>query len=236
MIETIDSITGFFFFVCLVATFILRNQVLSTFSNYENKAIEKGITASQIARELLNRNGCSEVNVEFAENAKSDRFNSENNTLMLSSNVYNSNGITAISIVAHECGHAMQKRDGDRTLVFRRLMDPIALYSPFAYIIVLPLKLLFFRMNLYYVFFAIFLLLMLLSLAMLPLEYGASKRGLNALRATGCLSDDELAAVKSVMDAIAFNYAILVTEIVAILGKKLLEAGLRKANNSKREK
>lgn len=228
IVHPIDSVTGFFGFVSLLATFILRHHVLSTFSSYQEKVIEKDLTAQQIARELLNRNGCSEVNIEFSEGRKSDRFNVKNNTLLLSSSVYSSKSIAAISLVAHECGHAMQKRDKYSLLVFCNLMDPIAQYGGFVYLALFLLGLILTWIEeLCGVAFVIFLVLMLLALAMLPVEYNASKRALIALIETGYLNKDERVAVKNVMDVVAFNYAILLTNILAQLVGMLLRFGLK---------
>ena len=65
---------------------------------------------SNVAREILDKNGLYDVKVEQVAGNLTDHYDPRVHTVRLSSGVYNSSSL--ISPAAHETGHAVQHADG----------------------------------------------------------------------------------------------------------------------------
>jgi uncharacterized protein len=74
-------------------------------------------TGSQLARHLLDRNGLQNVTVEPTE--MGDHYDPEAKAVRLSSDKFDSHSLTAITVAAHEVGHALQDHHGYRPLRMR---------------------------------------------------------------------------------------------------------------------
>ena len=87
-------------------------RVQSTFRKYSRVQSQQGWTAAQMAADLLERNGLSDVRIERVRGSLTDHYDPRDNTLRLSETVYDSSSIAALGVAAHECGHAMQQAEG----------------------------------------------------------------------------------------------------------------------------
>ncbi|MDJ0748923.1 MAG: zinc metallopeptidase [Woeseiaceae bacterium] len=66
-------------------------------------------TGAQLARHLLDRHGLKTVGVEQTEHG--DHYDPEQKCVRLSSDKFDGRSLTAITVAAHEVGHAVQDRD-----------------------------------------------------------------------------------------------------------------------------
>lgn len=74
-------------------------------------------TGAQLARHLLDRNGLQKVEVEVTEIG--DHYDPEAKVVRLTEDKFNSHSLTAITVAAHEVGHALQDHDGYAPLRMR---------------------------------------------------------------------------------------------------------------------
>lgn len=74
-------------------------------------------TGAQLARHLLDKNGLSDVAVE--KTPQGDHYDPEDKAVRLTDDKFNGRSLTAITVAAHEVGHALQDHDGYAPLRIR---------------------------------------------------------------------------------------------------------------------
>ena len=161
------------FLITLVADIYLRTR----YSKYKKIKVKSGITGAEAAREILKKNGLEDIYVVETKGFLSDHYEPRAKVIRLSSDIYNGDSVASVSVAAHECGHAVQDKEGYFFLKFRSFLVPIVNFSSkFGYFAVL-IGLIFGAIDL--AWFGIFLLvaILLFQLVTLPVEFNASSRG-----------------------------------------------------------
>ena len=106
--------------VLLVAVFgpgIWVQRVLAKYSHPEDRY---GGSGGDLARHLLDLNGLEQVKVEVTEHG--DHYDPNEKAVRLTADKFNGRSLTAITVAAHEVGHAVQDRDAYRPLRLRSLL------------------------------------------------------------------------------------------------------------------
>lgn len=181
-------------------------KVKSSFEKYQRVLSRYGHTAEGIARELLSRSGCGSVSIQQTGGSLTDHYDPRANVLRLSSSVYGSSSVAAIGVAAHECGHAMQQKEGYAPLRLRSALVPVVNLGSNLYFPIFLLGILFSWEPLVYVGIACFGLTLLFALVTLPVEFNASARAVAALQDGGYLNGEELDGAKAVLHAAALTY------------------------------
>ena len=83
-------------------------KVSTTYAKWQKVPSATRMTGAQIARQILDNNGCQDVRIEAINGKLTDHYDPENGVLRLSSEVYSSSSIAALGVAAHEAGHAIQ--------------------------------------------------------------------------------------------------------------------------------
>ena len=86
-------------------------------SRYSKPADRYPNSGGEIARRLLDELGLQEVGAEITE--KGDHYDPEQRMVRLSAQNYQGHSLTAITIAAHEVGHAAQHASGYMPLIWR---------------------------------------------------------------------------------------------------------------------
>ena len=207
----------------------LRN---STMGRYSKVRKMRGLTGAEAAGNILNREGLYNVQVECLNSDDGDHYDPRTDTVRLSYNNFNGTSVTAVSVAAHECGHAIQHQQGYVPLTLRPAIVPVTnLGSTLAW----PLILigLFFTSNtgtfLIDLGILCFSFAVLFQLVTLPVEFNASHRALRILGEQGILSDSELPYTRKVLKAAALTYvASAAASILQLLRLVLLFGGRRR--------
>lgn len=181
-------------------------KVNASFKKYEQLRSRSGYTAEDIARALLNRSGCSNVNIQQTQGTLTDHYDPRSNVLRLSTSVYGTSSVAAIGVAAHECGHAMQQHEGYGPLRLRSVLVPVVNLGSNLYFPIFMMGILFSWEPLMTVGILCFGLTLLFSLVTLPVEFNASSRAIRALSEGGYLDQEELRGAKAVLDAAALTY------------------------------
>ena len=108
-----------------IFAFIADTMVKSRFKKYSNVRSERGITAYDAARAILDANGLYNVPIEHISGELTDHYDPTSNTVRLSDSVYGSSSIAAIGVAAHECGHAIQYAEEYSPMKVRAAIIPI---------------------------------------------------------------------------------------------------------------
>jgi Zn-dependent membrane protease YugP len=98
--------------------------VKGVMARYSHPADRYPGTGGELARHLLDQLGLSEVKIE--ETDQGDHYDPESKTVRLSADKYNGRSLTAITVAAHEVGHAHQDATGFRPLKWRTRLVKLA--------------------------------------------------------------------------------------------------------------
>jgi len=199
-------------FILLIPAMILaawaQFRVSSNFNKYSKVMSRRGRTGADIARELLRNNGIYDVEVEMGRGHLTDHYDPRSRKVVLSESVYDSPSIAAISVAAHEVGHAMQHNSGYVPLSLRSLIVPVA---SFGSRIAFPLLLFGIMMgeggallvDLGIIFFASAVFFQIITL---PVEFNASRRAIAVLSDGMYLDEEEVRPARKVLNAAAMTY------------------------------
>lgn len=218
-----------FLLVMLILPIVAQVNVTSTFKKYSKVRNSRGLTADQVARQILDSNGLFYIRVEHVSGNLTDHFDPTANVVRLSDSVYGQTSVAAIGVAAHECGHACQHAEEYAPIQIRTAIVPVVnICSRFWYLAFIIGVLLFETMpSLIYVGIIMFAAVVLFQLVTLPVELDASGRALKTLENDGILEAAEVPHAKKVLTAAAFTYvAALITSIMQLL--RLLAAAKRR--------
>ncbi len=209
-----------FLVVMLILPIIAQIRVTSTFNKYKTVHNSRGLTADQVARQILDSNGLYHIRIERIRGNLTDHFDPTANVIRLSDSVYGNTSVAAIGVAAHECGHACQHAQEYAPIKLRTAIVPITnICSRLWYITFLIGVLLFEAMPMIaWLGVIMFSAVVLFQLVTLPTELDASGRALNTLEADGILDYNEVPMARKVLKAAAFTYVTaLITSIMQLL-------------------
>jgi len=191
----------------LILAFYAQAKVSGAYKKYSQVANRIDMTGAEVARLILDRNGLKDVVIQPIQGNLTDNYNPRDLTLNLSEGVYNTKSVAAITIAAHECGHAIQHAVGYSPIRVRNNLFPIAnIGSTLAF----PL----FIAGLFFSYFSflidigiiLFVGALLFHVITLPVEYNASSRALAQLNDKIIIDPEEIVGAKKVLDAAALTY------------------------------
>ena len=188
-------------------------KVKSTFSQYAKVATSRGMTGAEAARQILQANGITDVRIEPTAGELTDHYSPGEQVIRLSEPVCHVASVAAVGV-----GHAVQYAKGYGPMKLRALIIPATqigsrlamplflagIVLSFGFLVDIGVVLFFFSV--------------LFQLVTLPVEFNASRRAMEALRATGYYSKEELSGARRVLTAAAMTYVgALLTALVQFL-------------------
>jgi uncharacterized protein len=199
------------YIVLLVPTLVVGLAVQwwlkRTFARYSDVELLAGLTGAEVAREILDGNGLADVPVDRSEaGALSDNYDPRNKALHLSPPVYEPKTVAAAAVAAHESGHALQHQSGYAALRLRSAMFPVVAIASNTWIWLLMIGVLLGALNLLTIAILVYAVAVAFHIVTLPVEFNASRRAGQQLRALGLVTADEQAGVQRVLTAAALTY------------------------------
>ncbi len=193
--------------VGIVLSMIASSRVKNTFAQYSKVYAVRGMTGAQAAQYILRQEGITDVTIGRIAGNLTDHYDPRSKTLRLSETVYGSTSVSAISVAAHECGHAVQDARGYLPLALRTAIVPIANFGGH---LSWPLVILGIILGgipiLIKVGVLLFAAVVAFHLITLPVEFNASSRALKGLEASGILQGEENTFARKVLGAAALTY------------------------------
>jgi len=200
----------------ILFAFWAQFKVSSAFDRFSRIPSAKGITAAQLAKQLLRDNDCGDIEVIQVGGHLSDHYDPRKRVVALSQSVYSSTSLAALGIAAHEVGHAIQHHTKYGPLMLRQLViKSTSLINK----MLMPLIIIGLIASLFAVLSPEFLFVFIISLCVvytisfivnlitLPTEYNASSRAKRMLREGNYIYDgEEYEAVSKVLGAAALTY------------------------------
>ena len=217
----------------IVFALYAQAKVSRAYSRYSRVPNITGMTGRQAARRILDANGLGHVPIEMVAGKLSDHYDPSRDVMRLSAEVYNGNSIAAVSIAAHESGHAIQDGTSYAFLKFRNAIAPVVNLASTASwpLIFIGLIIIWSGRN-----FAIgdmifdlgvifFLAVILFHVVTLPVELNASRRAVVQLVDLGIINSNEKKGARKVLSAAAMTYIAALATAVANLVRILLIRG-----------
>lgn len=177
-----------------------------TYSKYKDIKNKKKISGAEVARKILDSHGLTNIYIIETHGNLSDAYDSSRKTVRLSSDIYHGESIAALSVAAHECGHAIQDRDNYPWLRIRHSMFPIVNIANRIAYITLVLGFILNLFGLIYLAIALTLISLLFQIITLPVEFDASKRAEEILFEQGFVDNQEKNGVNKMLKSAALTY------------------------------
>lgn len=189
---------------------------------------EKGLTGKEVARKILDNNDLHNVKVELINGELTDHYDPSTKTVRLSEGIYNEKSIAAISVASHECGHAIQDKNGYLFLMIRRKLVPfVNLASTLGYIAIV-VGLAFSMLKLFEIGIIAECVILLFQLITLPVEFDASRRALKKIDEYNMVTRNEHKYARKMLTSAALTYVAAVTStLLQILRLVLIFRGNR---------
>jgi Zn-dependent membrane protease YugP len=222
-------------FILLIPPIILalyaQQKVRSTYKHYSTKSSSSRVSASNVARQILDSSGAGNVKIERVSGQLSDHYDPRKRVLRLSEGVYKSPSIAALGIAAHETGHALQHHAGYFPLQIRNAIYPVASFGSSLALPIFFIGFIFSRQGpsiLMDIGILLFAGAVAFSVITLPVEFNASRRALNLLQEGQYLKKDELIGARKVLSAAALTYVAATAMAVMQLLRLFLLRGSRR--------
>ena len=217
--------------LCLGANALVKLSM----NKYQRVRNARGLSGADAARWILEQEGLVNVRVECLESGAGDHYDPRTQTVRLSRENYMSASVTAVGVAAHECGHAIQHAKSYMPLNVRTALVPAAnLGSQLAVPIIFIGVLLSFNQTLITIGIWAFALAVLFQFITLPVEFNASRRGIQKIRELGLLGEQEIGGAKKVLFAAALTYVAAAASSALQLLRLILLYGGRSGNGRDR--
>ena len=203
-------------------------SVNSTYEKYSRQTTYSRMTGFEAARRILDANGLHHVHIERVSGHLSDHYDPRTNVIRLSDGVFNSSSVAAVGVAAHEAGHAVQYATDYAPIKMRTAILPACQIGS---TISWPLILFGFFMNsqlMVNIGLILFASIAVFQFITLPVELNASNRAVDALAASGRVSEVELYGIEKVLKAAAMTYVAALAVSLAQLLRLVIRFGGRR--------
>ena len=180
--------------------------IKTAYSKYKKQENEKGLSGAEVARKILDENGLNNLYVIETGGDLTDCYDPKRKTIKLSHDIFHGTSIAAMAIAAHECGHAIQDKEGYGWMKFRSSLFPIVNISNKAAYILLIIGIVLESANFIYAAVAITGIGLLFQLVTLPVEYDASARAKKELDSLKLVNKKEKQGVNTILNKAALTY------------------------------
>lgn len=186
------------------------------------------LSGFETARKILDANGLSDMDIVAVPGSLTDHYDPSRKVVRLSQSNFNENSIAAMAVAAHECGHAIQDKEGYFMMRLRSAIVPVVKIGTTVSYIIIAIAFIFEILGLFYVGIACSCLGLLFQLITLPVEFNASSRAEKQLKMLGLTSKSDDKGTKKVLGAAAMTYvAGMLSSLLVILRYVLMFSGRR---------
>ena len=214
-------------FLAFIITLSAQLYISSSYKKFKKVTINKNINGKAAARKVLDKNGLSNVEILKVSGSLTDHYDPSRKTVSLSTDIYEDNSIASIAVACHECGHAIQDKEGYLMLRIRHALIPLVNISSYAGYIAIMIGVFFSFIKLVWLGIIFEVVILLFQLVTLPVEFNASSRALKQIKELGLLSKDELKGARIMLVAAALTYVASVAATVLEILRLVLIFGRR---------
>lgn len=195
-----------FILAILAIPAIAQFRVSSSYSKYKKQENSLHISGQEVAEKILKNNGLDSIYVVETEGNLTDHYDPTRKVVRLSKDIFHGTSVAALSIAAHEVGHAIQDKDGYFFMRLRSFIFPIVnVATQFSYIILL-IGIFLGAIDLIYLGIAFTALGLIFQIVTLPVEFDASARAKKEIEKTFNIDSKEASGVSNMLGAAAMTY------------------------------
>jgi uncharacterized protein len=209
------------YFVFILPAFLLsmwaQFKVKGAYAKYTQVPNQRGLTGLDAARIILPGEGLGDVSIEGIPGELTDHYDPRSKKLGLSVGVARQPSVASLAVTVHEIGHALQDHQNYGPLKLRSAIVPAVQVSSWVGPIMFFGGILLGLTQLAWVGIILFSLGALFALVTLPVEFNASKRGLQLLQTYQLADGQEIRGAKAVLDAAALTYVAALAQALMTL-------------------
>lgn len=200
------------------AVLFAQFRINSSYSKYKRIMSKKGMSGCEVARQILDANGLTNIHVVEVKGELSDHYDPTRKVVRLSNDIFHGTSVASISVAAHECGHAIQDKENYTFMRIRSALVPVVNFVSYVGYFISLFSFIVGVMGYLKIGILILLLTVLFQLVTLPVEFDASKRAKVQMEKLGIADSSELEGVSSMLGAAAMTYvASLLSTIMNLL-------------------
>lgn len=194
------------YLLALIIPLIAQIYISFCYDKYKKIENKNKLSGFEVARKILDKNGLKDVYVVETKGNLTDHYDPRRKTVKLSENVFHGDSIASMAVAAHECGHAIQDKEGYFFMKLRSFIFPIVSFgTKFAYVVLL-IGLIANLMDLVWAGIILVGLGLLFQIVTLPVEFNASKRALTEIENIYSLERFDMDGAKTMLTAAALTY------------------------------
>lgn len=202
----------------IIIVSLAQFNINKNYKKYKAISLNKNLSGQEIARKILDANGLENVYVVATQGELSDHYDSSRKVVKLSQDIFNGETIAAASVAAHECGHAIQDKEGYIFMRIRAFLVPVVNLVSYLGYFGLIISIIGGITGYLKLSIIILLATILFQLVTLPVEFDASKRAKEQLDKLGLIDNEELEGSNKMLFSAALTYvASLLSSLLQLL-------------------
>ena len=183
-----NLLTIFIAIIGFVIVLFSQISISSNYNKYKRIRNNKKISGQEVARMILDKNG------------------STRKVVRLSNEIFDGTSIAALSVAAHECGHAIQDKENYTFMRIRSALVPFVNFVTYLGYLSLIISLIAGITGYLIVGILILLATLLFQIVTLPVEFDASNRAQKQLISLQLVDKEEQNGVHNMLRAAAMTY------------------------------
>ena len=193
-------------------------NINSNYKKYSQVKVKTGLSGQEVARKILDANGLQNIYIVETQGELTDHYDPKRKVIKLSHTIFHKDSISSVGVAAHECGHAIQDKEGYSFMRIRSALVPFVNFVSYLGYFGLIISLFAGLTGYLKISILVLLVTILFQLVTLPVEFDASKRAKEQLVQLGIIDSSEHEQVSKVLTAAALTYvAGLISNLLQLL-------------------
>lgn len=204
--------------IALVIVLTAQSKINQAYRKYKQIQNKKKLSGVEAAKMILDANGLSDIYVVETRGELTDHYDPTRKVIRLSKSIFHGTSIAAVSVAAHEVGHAIQDKEGYIFMRIRHTLIPFVNFISYLGYLGIIVSLFAGITGYFYISILILFATLLFQLVTLPVEFDASKRACIQLEKLNIIDSNEVIESKDMLSAAAMTYvASLASTVINLL-------------------
>lgn len=192
--------------IMLILPAIASGLVTISYSKYKAIENEKNLSGFEVARKILDNNDLKDIYIVETNGNLTDHYDPKRKVVRLSKDIYHGTSVASLSVAAHECGHAIQDKEGYTYMRIRSLIFPVVNFATtFSYLVIF-LGLIMESLEIIWLGILLVGTGLIFQLVTLPVEIDASHRAKKEIQNLNLATNEEQEGVSKMLTAAASTY------------------------------
>ena len=131
------------YLLILIVPLIASININSNYRKYKGIDNKSKLSGFEVARKVLDANGLKDMYIVEVRGELTDHYDPSQKVVRLSTDIYHGETIAAAAVAAHECGHAMQDKEGYTMMKIRSSLVPVVNLITYAAYIMFAISIIF---------------------------------------------------------------------------------------------